>query len=227
MVVTKSQYALLHGVTPQAVTGWIKQGKITPPAVSGTGRIDVDLANEQLDLRLDPAKRGAVDADDKELVRLLRAERLAQAKITTAKMEREVEQEAVDTFTRQEVENMLWEARKAFIAMFDAVAHDVAVAVAGKFDGVDRRLLEHNLRQGFLAECRRRYARDNPDDPAVKREREEAEAMKREADEQDRADEERIPALKSHRLKKEAMGWKRENGVWIEPLDEVNKHRRH
>ena len=47
-----------------------------------------------LDRRLDPAKRGAIDTDDKELIRQLRFQRVRAATITADRLEREVTESA-------------------------------------------------------------------------------------------------------------------------------------
>lgn len=58
--VMKSEFARMVGRTPQAVTKWIKTGKLTAPALVGEGaaqRIDVELALAQLRLTLDPGQQ--------------------------------------------------------------------------------------------------------------------------------------------------------------------------
>jgi hypothetical protein len=51
---TKSEYARHRQVGPSAVSGWIKRGRLTAPALTAEGRIDVDLADAQLNVTLDP-----------------------------------------------------------------------------------------------------------------------------------------------------------------------------
>lgn len=50
--------------TPAAVTGWIKNGKITAPALRIDGKINRELADTQLAARRDPARVAAVVADE-------------------------------------------------------------------------------------------------------------------------------------------------------------------
>jgi hypothetical protein len=59
-VVTKSDFALLTKVTRSRVSQWIKEKKIGPEAIVGTGRgakINARIAVEQLSLRLDIDQR--------------------------------------------------------------------------------------------------------------------------------------------------------------------------
>jgi hypothetical protein len=53
-VLTKSAYAERHGITTQAVSNWIRRGKLTPPALRKDGKIDVARADLQLAGALDP-----------------------------------------------------------------------------------------------------------------------------------------------------------------------------
>jgi hypothetical protein len=61
-VVTKSEYARRHGVTPGAVTAWLARGHLSAEAVTADGRINVEIADAQLRERLDHA-RHATDVD--------------------------------------------------------------------------------------------------------------------------------------------------------------------
>jgi hypothetical protein len=144
MLVTRSDFARLTGHAPQSVTRWIAEGKLTPPAIAGEGRalrIDVDLAERQLDGVLDITKRGPIDADDKELVRQLRFERVRQARTIANKLER-----------------ALWDVRTAFLSMINETHREVADAVRAKHPELDGRLLRHALEQTFLDVWRRYHA---------------------------------------------------------------------
>ena len=59
-VVTKAEFARVSGVTPTRVSQWLREGKIDGAAIVGSGRharIDVTLAQTQLDARLDLGQR--------------------------------------------------------------------------------------------------------------------------------------------------------------------------
>lgn len=165
MLVTRSEYAVLAGHTPQSVTRWIAEGKLTPPAIVGEGRalrIDVKIADQQLDQQLDIAKRGPVDVSDKELVRQLRAERVRQARVVADKLERDFAAEAEDRIAVEDHKRALWEVRTAFLAMIEATHRGVADRLKTKHPEVDARLVRHALSQGFLEEWRR-YAASRAD----------------------------------------------------------------
>jgi hypothetical protein len=61
-VLTKTEFARRGGVEPAAESMWIARQHLTPPALLDDGRIDVDLAVEQLRDRLDHG-RAAVNPD--------------------------------------------------------------------------------------------------------------------------------------------------------------------
>jgi hypothetical protein len=52
-VMTKSGYAVHRGVKPAAVTNWIARKRLTAPALRDDGKIDVALADQQLDAKVD------------------------------------------------------------------------------------------------------------------------------------------------------------------------------
>lgn len=59
-IVSKGEYARLKGVTPGAVSHWIRAGRIDGPALQGFGRsakIVVAIADRQLRERLDPGQQ--------------------------------------------------------------------------------------------------------------------------------------------------------------------------
>lgn len=55
-ILTKSEYARLHGVKSHTVSMWIARGHLTPPALREDGMIDVELADMQLRERLHALK---------------------------------------------------------------------------------------------------------------------------------------------------------------------------
>jgi hypothetical protein len=165
MKVTRSAFAALMGVTRQTVGGWIADGHLGPPATAGEGRdlrIDADLARAMLGRRLDPAKRGAVDADDAELVRQLRYQRVRAATITADRLEREVEKEDEGSISLKEHEHALWRASEINKAMTKECLRRMAEIVATQIGGLDRRLLEHSMGLEF-DDIRRRYVQANPE----------------------------------------------------------------
>jgi hypothetical protein len=62
-LLSKSGYAAARNVTPAAVTNWIARGKLTRPALRFDGKIDVDLADKQLGITVDPVR--AASAGDR------------------------------------------------------------------------------------------------------------------------------------------------------------------
>ena len=52
-VMTKSGYAVHRGVKPAAVTNWIARKRLTSPALREDGKVDVALADQQLDAKVD------------------------------------------------------------------------------------------------------------------------------------------------------------------------------
>jgi len=58
LLLSKSGYAKRCGVGQNAVSNWIKRGKLTPPALRSDGTIDVTLADEQLCARLNVMDAG-------------------------------------------------------------------------------------------------------------------------------------------------------------------------
>jgi hypothetical protein len=55
-LVSKSEYARLRGRAPSAVSNWIAEGKLKPPALVGSGpraKVDVAQADRQLGALLD------------------------------------------------------------------------------------------------------------------------------------------------------------------------------
>jgi hypothetical protein len=47
-ICSKSEFARRCGVTPGAITNWIRRGKLTAPALTVDGQIDVALADQML-----------------------------------------------------------------------------------------------------------------------------------------------------------------------------------
>jgi hypothetical protein len=162
--VTRAAFANLVGVTRQTIGGYIKDGHLRPPAIVGEGRalrIDVDLAKAQLEERLDISKRGAVDGEDRELVRLLRAQRLKQAEILTARMVRADAEAQPERrlLTRDEMQTAICGAQQMFGAMITEASKNVASQTAADIPGVDRRVLTRRFITAFQNEWRRWAAR--------------------------------------------------------------------
>jgi hypothetical protein len=58
-IFTKSEYASRLGVRPSAVSNYIARGQLTEPALRRDGRIDANLADQQLDVTLDAVRKAA------------------------------------------------------------------------------------------------------------------------------------------------------------------------
>jgi hypothetical protein len=165
MKVTRSAFAALMGKTRQTVGGWIRDGHLGPPAVAGEGRdlrIDVELGRAMLARRLDPAKRGAVDADDQELIRQLRYQRVRAATITADRLEREVEAESAGEMTLEEHKEALWRASEINKVMTKECLRRLSEIVAAQYHDLDRNLIEHSVGLEF-EDVRRRYVQANPE----------------------------------------------------------------
>jgi DNA-binding XRE family transcriptional regulator len=164
MLVTRSAFARLMGVTRQTVGAYVADGHLLPPAIIGEGRqlrIDVSLAKAQLAERLDISKCGPVDGEDRELVRLLRAQRLRQAELVTQRMLREDAEAQPERrlLTRDEMREAISGAQQMFSAMVEEASKNVASQTAADIPGVDRRLLNHRFLRAFREEWRRWAAR--------------------------------------------------------------------
>jgi hypothetical protein len=160
MKITRAAFAALTSVSRQTVGGWIRDGHLTPPATIGEGRglrIDPALAKGQLAGRLDASKRSPIDDEDRELVRLLRAERLRQAKITTERMLREDEEAQPDRrlLTREQMDAVSWANQQMFKSMIQSACAVVANQTVADVQGLDARLLRHRFRVAFDEEWRR------------------------------------------------------------------------
>ncbi len=105
LIVSKSEYARMRGRSPAALSHWIREGKLTPPALIGSGRtarIDVKLADEQLATTLDigqqlaqpapvAANGGGLPLDDQARLRRAKVEREEiEARMARAREEREL-----------------------------------------------------------------------------------------------------------------------------------------
>jgi hypothetical protein len=55
-VMKKSEYAAHRGVTLAAVTNWIARKRLTAPALRDDGKIDVALADQQINAKVEPMK---------------------------------------------------------------------------------------------------------------------------------------------------------------------------
>jgi hypothetical protein len=165
VLITRSAFAILSGVSRQTVGGWIRDGHLTPPAVVGEGRdlrVDVDLAQAMLARRLDPAKRSAVDAEDRELIRQLRYQRVRAATLTADRLERETQAESDEVMTLKEHKAALWRASEINKTMTKECLRRLSEVVAAQYHQLDRRLFDHGLGLEFDNICRR-YVQANPE----------------------------------------------------------------
>jgi hypothetical protein len=55
-LVIKSEFSRLMHVKPSAVSNWISRGQLTAPALKPDGRIDIELARQQLGDTVDPGR---------------------------------------------------------------------------------------------------------------------------------------------------------------------------
>ena len=53
MILTKAKFAERRGVAKSCVSNWIQRGHLTPPALRADGRINVELADQQLGVMVD------------------------------------------------------------------------------------------------------------------------------------------------------------------------------
>ena len=95
-IVSKSQAATILKVSKTRITQYLSQGQISGDAVVGEGRyakIDIDKAQAQLRARLAASQIGVngletrLDDNDASLGEQIKAERLAQEKMKTRRME--------------------------------------------------------------------------------------------------------------------------------------------
>jgi hypothetical protein len=115
-----------------------------------------------LDRRLDPAKRGAIDADDKELIRQLRFQRVRAATISADRLEREVEAESEDAIPLKELKAALRKAGEVNMTMTKECLRRLSEIVAAQYRDLDRKLLEHSFGLEF-ENIARRYIQANPE----------------------------------------------------------------
>jgi hypothetical protein len=159
MIVSKSQAAKILNVSKTRITQYLHDGRISGDAVIGEGRhakIDIDLARAQLNDRLAAAQIGVngletqLDASSESLGEQIKAERLAQEKMKTRRMEAEEKElhghwmltaDVVPQFNRIVTEMMI---------TFEDAMKDMAAAVAVEMQ-VDRRRVLVAMRGEFLA----------------------------------------------------------------------------
>ncbi|MFT0892215.1 hypothetical protein [Pseudochelatococcus sp. G4_1912] len=165
-VVSKSRFAMLCGVSPGRVTQWISEGKIDASGLEGEGRsarIRVKPASEQLRLRLGTSQRYGLNGLGTRLPdegieapihqplsveARIAAEKLAQAEMTTARMQRE-EMAARGIYTlSKDAQIEMTRLAGSMLTIFEGALPDFASAIAGQFELPSRDVL-HLLRQQF------------------------------------------------------------------------------
>lgn len=161
---SKSEFAAARGVTPGRVSQWISEGKIGPDALAGEGRaarVIVDVANAQLDERLDPSQRYGLNGlkdkqadpadppvprDDKQ--EQILAEKLRQAQMMSRKMAREEAAAAERYVLADQARAMIGEALTKQMQAIEGGLADMAMQVAAA-TGTDQRQVTHALRKAF------------------------------------------------------------------------------
>lgn len=178
--ISKSEFALLCQVTKPTVTGWIRAGHLSAPALVGEGRfarIDPELARVQLRDRLDPEARisnglNTVLGDEPltagSIDHLLKRERLKQSEYRTAEMARlaaVAKGDFVDAGqARAEADAKVRAATDGMATMIESILQEVAIGIAAETGG-NRRTVLHSMIEGpsgYKEQWRRYYARRNP-----------------------------------------------------------------
>ena len=170
--ISKSEFAALCRVGKPAVSGWIKAGHLTAPALVGEGRfarIDPELARIQLRERMDPEARlsngldtalGDAPLDSETVEEKIKLQRLAQSELRTKKMREEDAERAgrlVDAVeAKARVTRAAAEAKSFFNSTMLDLADQVAVLAAQPAPLTKKSILLA-LTAGYRAAFVRRY----------------------------------------------------------------------
>lgn len=153
-ILSKSAYARVTGVNPAAVSNWIRRGQLTSPALRTDGKINRELADQQLGHRLAPvmsAARRAAPADDRPIpsstggpawspsnqasLQLLRA-RALDASVRAERSRRELNQER-GRYTLTEEAQVEWaKTLSAFLLNVEQSLADLATTLRLDREGV-------------------------------------------------------------------------------------------
>lgn len=154
-VVTKAEFARVSGVTATRVSQWLREGKIDGAAIVGSGRharIDVALAQTQLDARLDLGQRlgsngraQLASASPDPTDAAIKAARLRQLILANERAAEEARIRAGAYIDAAAAKQEMGRIAAAMIAAFDGALPDLAVAVAGQPTLSERDAL-HRLR---------------------------------------------------------------------------------
>ena len=169
MLVKKSTFAALRGVTPGRVSQWVAKGQIGGAAIVGEGQraqIDVDLATAQLRERLDPNQRFGLkglgtrlddDDDDAPAGRRatsasvesqIKAEKLRQAQLMTRRLEEEDRQRRGLYIEAKAARSEMASLASDLLGSFERSLTDLSAVLAAQFCVPPRDVL-HVLRKGF------------------------------------------------------------------------------
>jgi hypothetical protein len=169
-LISKSEFARRRGVSPQRVSQWVAEGKITPPALVGEGRsakINEAAAIEQLAGRLDTNQRQgngiatklAPVADDDVDSNPSLEKRLLKAKVRNSEMlsQKREEEELLRRGVLSETAAVKAAWSRGFgemISAFEGAFPGFASAIAAK-PGASAREMLHILRTEWRAERER------------------------------------------------------------------------
>ena len=165
LLVRKSAFAGMCGVTPGRVSQWIAEGKIHGSALVSRGRVemvDADLAREQLRDSLDVDKRFGLNGlstnlrgpsdqatlSDSTVEEQIRAEKLRHAQLLTSRLEEEDRARRGVYVEAEKVRGEIALAATDLLRAFEGSLPDFASAVAAKFHVPQRDAL-HLLRGEF------------------------------------------------------------------------------
>ena len=153
-VVTKAEFARVSGVTATRVSQWLREGKIDGAAIVGSGRharIDVALAQTQLDARLDLGQRlgsngraQLASASPDPTDAAIKAARLRQLILANERAAEEARIRAGAYIDAAAAKQEMGRIAAAMVAAFDGALPDLADAVAGQADPIGTTL--HRLR---------------------------------------------------------------------------------
>lgn len=159
MIVSKSQAAKILNVSKTRITQYLHDGRISGEAVVGEGRhakINIAIARAQLNDRLAAAQIGVngletrLADDDASLGEQIKAERLAQERMKTRRMEAEEKELHGHWVLASEVTGAMNRIVTEMIVAFEDAMKDMAAAAAAEMQ-VDRRRVLIAMRQQFTA----------------------------------------------------------------------------